>query len=177
MEINLPAPPLGMLGGVYFCNQRQHFGVCRGAGEFTYVVCCLAQGGVLIGRILFEGVLFSITAQLSPGGSSFGRDSRPLVLSAFMAVSPGYTIFTGVVELFGAVLLVFRGTTLVGTIVLAGALGNLMAMDVAYRVGTLTYPNRGPWYVHRFEDDVINLLRCHSSIRSGSSTIPQHYRP
>jgi hypothetical protein len=78
---------------------------------------------------------------LTPGEllRPLGQISRMRLLWDFMALSPGYTIFTGLVELFGAVLLLFRRSTVVGGIVLAGALINVVAMDFAYRVGALTY--------------------------------------
>ncbi|MCC6395203.1 MAG: hypothetical protein IT167_31730 [Bryobacterales bacterium] len=69
----------------------------------------------------------------------FGQFSRFQVLWDFMAVSPGYTIFTGLVELSGAVMLFFRRTTLVGGIVLAGSLLNVVVIDLAYGVGAVTY--------------------------------------
>ena len=68
-----------------------------------------------------------------------GQLSHFRLLWDFMAVSPGYTVFTGLVELLGAVLLFFRRTTLVGAMVLAGALTNVVVMDFAYGVGALTY--------------------------------------
>jgi hypothetical protein len=78
---------------------------------------------------------------LTPGEllRPLGQLSRFRMLWDFMAASPGYTIFAGVLELFGALLLFFRGTTLLGAIVLAGALINVIAMDFAFRVGAVTY--------------------------------------
>jgi hypothetical protein len=78
---------------------------------------------------------------LTPGEllRPLGQLSRFRLLWDFMAVSPGYTIFTGAIELLGAVLLFFRRTTLLGAILLAGALVNVVAMDFAYRVGALGY--------------------------------------
>jgi hypothetical protein len=54
-------------------------------------------------------------------------------------VSSGYTIFAGLVELAGAILLFFRRTTLMGSLIVAGALTNVVAMDLAYRVGAVYY--------------------------------------
>ncbi|MEO6235371.1 MAG: hypothetical protein ABIQ52_00120 [Vicinamibacterales bacterium] len=63
-----------------------------------------------------------------------GQLNRFWVLWNFMAVSTGYTIFTGLIELLGCVLLFFRRTTLLGGLLLAAALANVLAMDIAYTV-------------------------------------------
>jgi hypothetical protein len=78
---------------------------------------------------------------LTPGEllRPFGELSRFRVLWNFMAVSSGYTIFTGLVELLGATLLFFRRTTLLGSLVLACVLTNVVVMDLAYRIGAVYY--------------------------------------
>ena len=65
----------------------------------------------------------------------FGQYAHTGVLWTFMAASPGYTIFAGLVELTGSVLLFFRRTTLLGGLILAGALTNVEALDLGYRLG------------------------------------------
>jgi hypothetical protein len=65
----------------------------------------------------------------------------------FMAASSSYTIFTGLVELLGATLLFFRRTTLLGCLVLCGALMNVVVMDLAYEVGAVTYADTLLLYV------------------------------
>ena len=63
-----------------------------------------------------------------------GQLNRFWVLWDFMAVSTGYTIFAGLIELLGCVLLFFRRTALLGGLVLAAALTNVFALDIAYTV-------------------------------------------
>lgn len=63
-----------------------------------------------------------------------GQLTRFWVLWDFMVVSTGYTILTGLIELLGCVLLFFRRTTLLGALLLIGALVNVFAMDIAYNV-------------------------------------------
>jgi hypothetical protein len=63
-----------------------------------------------------------------------GQLTRFWVLWNFMVVSTGYTIFAGLVELLGCVLLLFRRTTLMGALLLGAALTNVLAMDIAYNV-------------------------------------------
>src|SRR5688572_20525649 len=73
---------------------------------------------------------------LTPGAAirPYGDFSRFDVLWNFMAVSPGYTVFTGLLELSGAILLMFRRTTALGTLIVWAALVNVFAMDVAYNI-------------------------------------------
>jgi len=75
---------------------------------------------------------------LTPGDllQPFGRFTRFWVLWNFMAVSTSYTIFTGAIELTGALLVLYRRTVLPGALVLAGALVNVVALDLAYHVST-----------------------------------------
>ena len=75
---------------------------------------------------------------LTPGEllRPFGRLTGFSVVWDFMAASPAYTVFAGLVELIGAVLLFFPTTTLIGALILAGALTNVFVMDLAYGVGT-----------------------------------------
>ena len=69
-------------------------------------------------------------------GIPFGRLQRFYLLWNFMAVSTAYTVLTGLVELVGSVLLLFRNAAVVGALVLAGVLANVIALDVCYRVPT-----------------------------------------
>jgi hypothetical protein len=73
---------------------------------------------------------------LTPGDliRPLGQINRFWVLWNFMVVSTSYTVFTGLVELLGCVLLFFRRTSLLGALLLAGALVNVFAMDLAYDV-------------------------------------------
>jgi hypothetical protein len=73
---------------------------------------------------------------LTPGDllRPFGQLSRFWVLWNFMAVSPAYTVFTGLVELLGAVMLLFPRTTMVGATLLSLVLSNIVAMDIAYDI-------------------------------------------
>jgi hypothetical protein len=75
---------------------------------------------------------------LTPGEllQPYGQLARFWVLWDFMAVSAGYTVFTGLIELIGAMLLFFPGTVVAGALLLGAALTNVFAMDVFYRIGT-----------------------------------------
>ena len=64
----------------------------------------------------------------------YGDLSSFEVLWSFMGSSSAYTIFTGVIEVSAALLLLFRRTTTLGAIVAAGALVNVAALDFSYGV-------------------------------------------
>ncbi len=56
------------------------------------------------------------------------------LLWTFMGASSAYTIFTGVAEMVGGLLLTARRTTLLGALICAGVLGNVFMLNVAYDV-------------------------------------------
>lgn len=64
----------------------------------------------------------------------FGEASPMGLLWAFMAASPPYTAFTGAVETFGGLLLIPRRTTLLGALVSAGALLQVLVLNLCYDV-------------------------------------------
>lgn len=62
-------------------------------------------------------------------------DSSPMGLAwTFLGASVGYQIFGGLMELLGAVLLLWRRTTLMGALVTAGVLTNVFAINVFFDV-------------------------------------------
>ncbi len=56
------------------------------------------------------------------------------LLWTFMAASPFYTIFGGLAELLGGILLVFRRTTLLGALVTAGVMTQVVMLNLCYDV-------------------------------------------
>jgi hypothetical protein len=56
------------------------------------------------------------------------------MLWAFMGASPAYTYATGVVEVAGGLLLLFRRTALLGGVVVAAAMANVVALNLNYDV-------------------------------------------
>ena len=52
----------------------------------------------------------------------------------FMGFSRSYQVFTGAVECLGVALLFWRRTTLLGSLLLIGALGNVLLLDISYGV-------------------------------------------
>lgn len=89
--------------------------------------------------MLYYGLVKVVPTQfgfLTPGEMlrPFGELTPFWVLWNFMAVSPGYTVFTGLVEAAGAVLLLFHRTSVVGAVLLGAATTNVLAMNLAYDI-------------------------------------------
>ncbi len=64
----------------------------------------------------------------------FGDASPMGILWTFMGASAAYTLFSGVCEMLGGFLLVARRTTLLGALVSAGVLVNVVALNIFYDV-------------------------------------------
>lgn len=64
-----------------------------------------------------------------------GMRSPAGMLWTFMGASPGYVIFSGTAEVIAGVLLIFRRTTTLGSIVAAGVLTNVVALNYGYDLG------------------------------------------
>ena len=69
----------------------------------------------------------------------FGSSSPMGILWAFMGVSKSYNFFTGAIELISGVLLTFRRTTLLGALVAAGAMANVVVLNYSYDVSVKIY--------------------------------------
>jgi hypothetical protein len=69
----------------------------------------------------------------------FGSSSPMGILWAFMGVSKAYNVFTGAIELTSGILLTFRRTTLLGALIAAGAMANVVALDYSYDVSVKIY--------------------------------------
>ncbi|MBD2701824.1 hypothetical protein IC229_14325 [Spirosoma sp. BT702] len=62
-------------------------------------------------------------------------ESSPMGLAwAFMGYSTGYNIFTGMGEVVGGALLLFRRTIMLGCLMLIGVIGNIVAMNFFYDI-------------------------------------------
>jgi len=93
----------------------------------------------LVAEMLFYGLAKVPPAQF--GVLSLYRLAQPLsqlwpmaMLWAFMATSPGYTLLCGLVETAGGLLLLTRRTTPLGALISAGAMANVLALNIFYDV-------------------------------------------
>jgi len=64
----------------------------------------------------------------------FGDASPMGLLWTFMGASPAYVVFSGALETLGAGLLLFRRTTMLGALVLAGVMTNVVLLNFCYDV-------------------------------------------
>lgn len=94
---------------------------------------------VLAAEMLFYGLAKVPPAQF--GVLSLYRQAQPLgqlwpmaMLWAFMATSPGYTLLCGLVETAGGLLLISRRTVGLGALISAGAMANVLALNIFYDV-------------------------------------------
>ena len=69
----------------------------------------------------------------------FGEASPMGLLWAFMGASESYTVFGGLCELVGGLLLTTRRTTLLGALVCAAVLGNIVMLNFSYDVPVKLY--------------------------------------
>ena len=97
------------------------------------VRCFLAVIMILYGTVKVVPTQFG-TLQPSTLVTRVGELTPMSLLWSFMAASPAYTAFSGVVELMGGLLLVFRRTTLLGALVSAGALAQVVMLNYCYDV-------------------------------------------
>jgi hypothetical protein len=64
-----------------------------------------------------------------------GDLTRMRLLWLSMGAAPAYSVFTGLCEVTGALLLLSRRTSLLGALILAGSLTNVLALNLAYGIG------------------------------------------
>jgi hypothetical protein len=64
-----------------------------------------------------------------------GELTRMRLLWLSMGAAPAYQVFTGLCEVTGALLLLSRRTSLLGALILAGSLTNVLALNLAYGIG------------------------------------------
>jgi hypothetical protein len=69
----------------------------------------------------------------------FGEASPMRLLWTFMGYSAAYTMFAGASEMLGGLLLLFRRTTLLGALVSAGVLANVVMLNFSYDVPVKLY--------------------------------------
>lgn len=65
---------------------------------------------------------------------TYGNSSPMGILWTFMGASKGYTIFSGLMECIGGLLLLHRKTKLLGVLILIPVLGNVVALNFFYDV-------------------------------------------
>jgi uncharacterized membrane protein YphA (DoxX/SURF4 family) len=97
--------------------------------RFALAMEMVAYGLSKIFPVQFEGRV-NLVALATP----LGFLTPHALLWAFMGSSRAYTIFTGIGEFVGAVLVCFRRTALAGALLLVAVLANVFVMNVAYDI-------------------------------------------
>lgn len=90
-------------------------------------------------QMITYGLAKAIPSQFPPPGSArlletFGEASPMGILWAFMGASTAYTVFAGLGELAGGILVVFRRTATLGALVSAGVMTNVVMLNFCYDV-------------------------------------------
>lgn len=96
-----------------------------------YLLAAVALGYGAVKVLPSQFVPPSLVALVSP----LGGFTRMRLLWHMMGTSTAYTVFTGLVEVTGGLLLLSRRTTPIGALVLAGAFVNVAMLNFGYEVG------------------------------------------
>ncbi|HEX6161050.1 MAG TPA: hypothetical protein VF111_12840, partial [Thermoanaerobaculia bacterium] len=107
-------------------------------GLQVYVRFVLAEAMIVYGAAKVMVAQFgtpSLDKLVQPLG-----DSSPMgLLWTFMGYSAGYQVFTGAAELLGGILLTIRRTALLGALMVAGVMINVVALNLCYDVPVKIY--------------------------------------
>lgn len=107
--------------------ERLH-GIARVFVRYAVAYLMLVYGLVKIVKLQFP----------APGPArlmtTFGESSPMGLLWAFMGASTAYTVFGGIIETVGGVLLLFRRTTTLGALIVVAAMTNVVVVNFAYDV-------------------------------------------
>jgi hypothetical protein len=116
----------------------------RSRYERAYELCRIYLRYALAAAMVSYGAMKVIQSQFPPPTldrlvTPFGSSSPMGILWAFMGVSKAYNFFTGAIELTSGILLTFRRTTLLGALIAAGAMANVVALNYSYDVSVKIY--------------------------------------
>lgn len=94
-----------------------------------------ALAGIMIGYACYKVIPTQFPPPSAERLAKRVGDMSPMgLLWTFMGLSPAYEIFTGVLEMAGALLLVARRTALLGALVCAGVLLNIVLLNFTFDV-------------------------------------------
>ncbi|MBB5031615.1 hypothetical protein [Prosthecobacter vanneervenii] len=101
----------------------------------------------LAAMMMFYGIHKAIPLQFGRIGpvdllQPVGQQSPMGMLWRFMATSPAYTMFSGLVEVLAGVLLAFRRTSLVGALITLGVMAQVVALNFCYDVPVKLFSSR-----------------------------------
>ncbi len=96
--------------------------------RYVVVLNMLSYGAGKVFKLQFPDLSYVDTLQ------PFGEQSPMSLLWSFMGFSAGYTIFGGVMEVVGGVLLLFRRTATLGALVVIAVMTNVVMLNLCYDV-------------------------------------------
>jgi hypothetical protein len=96
--------------------------------RYALLLCMLTFGAVKVVMLQFEAP--GVGRLVQP----LGEFSPMALLWTFMGSSPLYSSFTGVTEVFAALLLLFRRTTTLGALLVAMIMTNVLMLNLSYDV-------------------------------------------
>lgn len=106
--------------------------------------------------------------------NSYGQSSPMRLLWTFMGYSYNYQFFGGLVEVIGAGLLLFRRTTLLGSLILIGVMTNVVMMnfsfDVPVKIGSTHYLLFSFGLATIYSRSIINLFFLNQSTQPRDET-------
>jgi len=105
----------------------------------VYVRYGLAFTMMFYGTVKVFPIQFASPTLLSDLLEPFGNLSPMGLLWKFMGFSRTYTLFSGLLELLGGVLLFWRRTTFLGALLVAAATANVFLLNVSYDVNVKLY--------------------------------------
>lgn len=127
----------GALVWVWFDRQRKydawiHEGV-RVAVRYTLGAALLLYGMAKVLHLQMPAPRGDLLLQ------AYGDSSPMRLLWVFMGYSQAYSIFSGLAEVLGGLMLLFRRTTLVGALLTAGVMLNVVMMNLCFDVPVKLY--------------------------------------
>ncbi|GAB3782872.1 hypothetical protein GCM10028818_39630 [Spirosoma horti] len=112
---------------------------------------------------------------LSNLNTPYGEFTAWKLFSLSLGITPSYESFLGLVEILGAILLLNRRTTVVGTLIILPFLGNVFVSNLAYEGGEYVYSLLLITFaLLLFSFDAIRLFRL---VSLGKPALPNHYKP
>ena len=122
--------------------------------------------------------LFPLQAPLpsiSNLNTPYGDFTAWKLFSLSLGIVPSYESFLGLVEIVGGLLLLYRKTTTIGTLIIIPFLGNVFMSNLAYEGGEYVYSFLLITFaLFLFSFDAIRLFRV---VSLGQPTVPNRFKP
>ena len=125
-----------LLWSILARNAREHRRLRDGLRTYVRYVLAVTMLGYGMAKVIKTQFPFPSPDRLT---STYGESSPMGLLWTFMGYSPAYNAFTGGGEALGCLLLFFRRTTTLGTLLLIAVLANVVMLNFCYDVPVKLY--------------------------------------